>query len=277
MGARRAVGRGRALVEDPLLARPRAGAATAANTSRSRQRSSTSSSSAGSSCWGSTSRAGISGCRGRSRHGRPILGAAVRPARSHRERFGARVAWIGLERVRSRIVRDNRSDLRTRISDGPEWIDAFFGRFAGSSRMFGAARVGEETGARALRPGRDIRVQAVCIVAPMGRIVGLVDRQVRLGRREQARSSQRRTQPRSALGRAELTKSASAGEAGRARCSASSSPRTTSRTTSGGCTRASSRALDGLELEWELIFSVDPCTDRTEELILRAVRARTRA
>ncbi len=28
------------------------------------------------------------------------------------------------------------------------------------------------------------------------------------------------------------------------------------------------RALDGLELEWELIFSVDPCTDRTEELIL---------
>jgi glycosyltransferase involved in cell wall biosynthesis len=29
------------------------------------------------------------------------------------------------------------------------------------------------------------------------------------------------------------------------------------------------RALDGLELEWELIFSVDPCTDRTEELILQ--------
>jgi dolichol-phosphate mannosyltransferase len=28
------------------------------------------------------------------------------------------------------------------------------------------------------------------------------------------------------------------------------------------------RALDGLALEWELIFSVDPCTDRTEELIL---------
>jgi polyisoprenyl-phosphate glycosyltransferase len=28
------------------------------------------------------------------------------------------------------------------------------------------------------------------------------------------------------------------------------------------------RTLDGLELEWELIFSVDPCTDRTEELIL---------
>jgi glycosyltransferase involved in cell wall biosynthesis len=28
------------------------------------------------------------------------------------------------------------------------------------------------------------------------------------------------------------------------------------------------RALDGLQLEWELIFSVDPCTDRTEELIL---------
>jgi polyisoprenyl-phosphate glycosyltransferase len=27
------------------------------------------------------------------------------------------------------------------------------------------------------------------------------------------------------------------------------------------------RALDGLGLEWELIFSVDPCTDRTEELI----------
>ncbi len=27
-------------------------------------------------------------------------------------------------------------------------------------------------------------------------------------------------------------------------------------------------ALGGLELEWELIFSVDPCTDRTEELIL---------
>ena len=26
--------------------------------------------------------------------------------------------------------------------------------------------------------------------------------------------------------------------------------------------------LDGLEMEWELIFSVDPCTDRTEELIL---------
>jgi polyisoprenyl-phosphate glycosyltransferase len=30
--------------------------------------------------------------------------------------------------------------------------------------------------------------------------------------------------------------------------------------------------LDSLELEWELIFSVDPCTDRTEELIL-ALRA----
>ena len=28
-------------------------------------------------------------------------------------------------------------------------------------------------------------------------------------------------------------------------------------------------ALDGLDLEWELIFSVDPCTDSTEELILR--------
>jgi glycosyltransferase involved in cell wall biosynthesis len=28
------------------------------------------------------------------------------------------------------------------------------------------------------------------------------------------------------------------------------------------------RTLDGLPLEWELIFSVDPCTDRTEELIL---------
>lgn len=28
------------------------------------------------------------------------------------------------------------------------------------------------------------------------------------------------------------------------------------------------RALDGVGLEWELIFSVDPCTDRTEELIL---------
>jgi glycosyltransferase involved in cell wall biosynthesis len=29
------------------------------------------------------------------------------------------------------------------------------------------------------------------------------------------------------------------------------------------------RALDGLQVEWELIFSVDPCTDRTEELILQ--------
>jgi polyisoprenyl-phosphate glycosyltransferase len=28
------------------------------------------------------------------------------------------------------------------------------------------------------------------------------------------------------------------------------------------------RALDGVDLDWELIFSVDPCTDRTEELIL---------
>jgi glycosyltransferase involved in cell wall biosynthesis len=28
------------------------------------------------------------------------------------------------------------------------------------------------------------------------------------------------------------------------------------------------RALDELELEWEVIFSVDPCTDRTEEVIL---------
>jgi glycosyltransferase involved in cell wall biosynthesis len=27
-------------------------------------------------------------------------------------------------------------------------------------------------------------------------------------------------------------------------------------------------ALDGMTLDWELIFSVDPCTDRTEELIL---------
>jgi polyisoprenyl-phosphate glycosyltransferase len=30
--------------------------------------------------------------------------------------------------------------------------------------------------------------------------------------------------------------------------------------------------LDELELEWELIFSVDPCTDRTEELILELCR-----
>jgi len=29
------------------------------------------------------------------------------------------------------------------------------------------------------------------------------------------------------------------------------------------------RVLDGLGLDWELIFSVDPCTDRTEELILQ--------
>jgi polyisoprenyl-phosphate glycosyltransferase len=29
------------------------------------------------------------------------------------------------------------------------------------------------------------------------------------------------------------------------------------------------QALDGLQLDWELIFSVDPCTDRTEELILQ--------
>lgn len=28
------------------------------------------------------------------------------------------------------------------------------------------------------------------------------------------------------------------------------------------------QALDGLKLDWELIFSVDPCTDRTEDLIL---------
>lgn len=32
-------------------------------------------------------------------------------------------------------------------------------------------------------------------------------------------------------------------------------------------------ALEGLELEWELIFSVDPCTDRTEELILQLCEA----
>jgi polyisoprenyl-phosphate glycosyltransferase len=30
-----------------------------------------------------------------------------------------------------------------------------------------------------------------------------------------------------------------------------------------------SRVLAGLDVEWELIFSVDPCSDRTEELILR--------
>lgn len=29
------------------------------------------------------------------------------------------------------------------------------------------------------------------------------------------------------------------------------------------------RAMERLELEWEVIFSVDPCTDRTEELILQ--------
>jgi len=29
------------------------------------------------------------------------------------------------------------------------------------------------------------------------------------------------------------------------------------------------RILEGLELDWELIFSVDPCTDRTEELIIQ--------
>ncbi len=34
-----------------------------------------------------------------------------------------------------------------------------------------------------------------------------------------------------------------------------------------------SAVLDGLDVEWELIFSVDPCTDATEELIL-ALRAR---
>ena len=28
-----------------------------------------------------------------------------------------------------------------------------------------------------------------------------------------------------------------------------------------------SEALSALDLEWELVFSVDPCTDRTEELI----------
>ena len=33
--------------------------------------------------------------------------------------------------------------------------------------------------------------------------------------------------------------------------------------------------LDGLDLEWELIFSVDPCSDRTEEFIL-ALRERDR-
>ena len=31
------------------------------------------------------------------------------------------------------------------------------------------------------------------------------------------------------------------------------------------------QALERLELEWEVIFSVDPCTDRTEELIRRSV------
>jgi polyisoprenyl-phosphate glycosyltransferase len=36
-----------------------------------------------------------------------------------------------------------------------------------------------------------------------------------------------------------------------------------------------SEVLDGLDLEWELVFSVDPSTDRTEELIL-ALRARDR-
>jgi dolichol-phosphate mannosyltransferase len=30
-----------------------------------------------------------------------------------------------------------------------------------------------------------------------------------------------------------------------------------------------SRTLDALEIEWEVIFSVDPCTDRTEDLIVR--------
>jgi glycosyltransferase involved in cell wall biosynthesis len=34
-----------------------------------------------------------------------------------------------------------------------------------------------------------------------------------------------------------------------------------------------SAVLDSLAMGWELIFSVDPCTDRTEELIL-ALRAR---
>jgi polyisoprenyl-phosphate glycosyltransferase len=33
--------------------------------------------------------------------------------------------------------------------------------------------------------------------------------------------------------------------------------------------RRLTRVLEGVELEWEMIFSVDPCTDRTEELILR--------
>ena len=36
----------------------------------------------------------------------------------------------------------------------------------------------------------------------------------------------------------------------------------------------SRKVLEGMALDWELIFSVDPCTDRTEELILRAARAR---
>ncbi len=30
--------------------------------------------------------------------------------------------------------------------------------------------------------------------------------------------------------------------------------------------------MEGIELEWELIFSIDPCTDRTEELILELCR-----
>jgi polyisoprenyl-phosphate glycosyltransferase len=32
-------------------------------------------------------------------------------------------------------------------------------------------------------------------------------------------------------------------------------------------------ALNGLDLDWELIFSVDPCTDRTEELVLQLCEA----
>jgi glycosyltransferase involved in cell wall biosynthesis len=32
------------------------------------------------------------------------------------------------------------------------------------------------------------------------------------------------------------------------------------------------RALDALEIEWEVIFSVDPCTDRTEEMIVELCR-----
>ncbi len=108
----------------------------------------------------------------------------------------------------------------------------------------------------------------VCIVAPMGRTVGLVDRRSGSVDYESGSLEPAPDLAGSAVGRAELTKSHSAGKPGE-RVLSIVVPTYNEQDNIRRIYARLVHALAGLELEWELIFSVDPCTDRTEELILQ--------